>query len=138
MPSTKQRDTVTPEAFLANYLPEVQAIASTLRELVKATVPEVQERVALGWQLIGYRVPHGSRSRYFCFVAPLAHEVRLGFEYGVLLSDQAQLEGGGSQVRYVPSARSTRSSRRGSARPSPRRRWSLSHAEPVEPLQIVS
>jgi len=61
----------------------------------------VQERVALGWQLIGYRVPDGSRSRYFCFVAPLVHEVRLGFEYGVLLGDQAQLEGDGSQVRYV-------------------------------------
>lgn len=101
MPSTKQRDTVTPEAFLGSYSPEVQAIANALRELVKATVPEVQERVALGWQLIGYRVPDGSRSRYFCFVAPLAHEVRLGFEYGVLLSDQAQVEGEGSQVRYV-------------------------------------
>lgn len=32
---------------------------------------------------------------------PLAHEVRLGFEYGVLLNDQAQLEGDGSQVRHV-------------------------------------
>ena len=27
--------------------------------------------------------------------------MRLGFEYGVLLGDQAQLEGDGSQVRYV-------------------------------------
>lgn len=34
-------------------------------------------------------------------MAPLADEVRLGFEYSVLLSDQAQLEGEGSQVRYV-------------------------------------
>jgi hypothetical protein len=101
MPSTKQPDTITPEAFLGSYSPEVQTIASALRELVKITVPEVQERVALGWQLIGYRVPDGSRSRYFCFVAPLAHEVRLGFEYGVLLSDQGQLEGDGNQVRYV-------------------------------------
>jgi hypothetical protein len=27
--------------------------------------------------------------------------VRLGFEYGVLLGDQARLKGDGSQVRYV-------------------------------------
>jgi hypothetical protein len=101
MPSTKERDPVTPEVFLGSYSPEVQAVANALRQLVKATVSEVQERVALGWQLIGYRVPDGSRSRYFCFVAPLAYEVRLGFEHGVLLSAQAQLEGDGSQVRYV-------------------------------------
>lgn len=101
MPSTRQRDTTTPEAFLASYSPAVQAITNALRQLVEAIVPEVQERVALGWQLIGYRVPDGSRSRYFCFIAPLAHEVRLGFEYGVLLSNQSQLEGEGSQVRYI-------------------------------------
>lgn len=101
MPSTRQRDTVTPEAFLANYSSDVQAIASALRQLVKATISNVQERVALGWQLVGYRVPDGPRSHYFCFVAPQAGEVRLGFEYGVLLSDQSQLEGDGNQVRYV-------------------------------------
>jgi hypothetical protein len=101
MPSTRQRDTITPEAFLGSYSPEVQAIANALRQLIKATVPYVQERVALGWQLVGYRVPDGSRSRYFCFIAPFAQEVRLGFEYGVLMSNQTQLEGEGSQVRYV-------------------------------------
>lgn len=90
-----------PEAFLAHYSPDVQAIANALRQLVKATIPEVQEQVKLGWQLIGYYVPDGARSRYFCFVSPLADEARLGFEYGVLLGDQAQLEGDGSQVRYV-------------------------------------
>jgi hypothetical protein len=87
--------------FLASYAPAVQTIANALRQLVKVTIPDVQERVSLGWQLIGYRVPHGRRSRYFCFVSPLANEVRLGFEYGVLLSDQANLEGDGSQVRFV-------------------------------------
>jgi hypothetical protein len=102
MPSTRQRDTITPEVFLARYSPEVQAIANALRQLVKATIPDVQERVALGWQLLGYRVPDGIRSRYFCFVAPQVDEVRLGFEYGVLLGDQSQLEGDGNQVRYVP------------------------------------
>ena len=56
MPSTKQRDTVTTEEFFGSYSPDVQAIANALRQLVKATVPEVQERVALGWQLMTLRV----------------------------------------------------------------------------------
>lgn len=101
MPSTRQHATITPEAFLAGYSPDVQAIANALRQLVKAAIPDVQERVALGWQLVGYRVPDGYRSRYFCFVAPQADEARLGFEYGVLLGDQSQLEGAGNQVRYI-------------------------------------
>ena len=46
-------------------------------------------------------MPDGSRSRYFCFAAPLVREVRLGLEYGVLLGYQVQLKGDGSQVRYV-------------------------------------
>lgn len=101
MPSTKQRAIVTPDTFLATYWPEVQAIVNALRQLIKGTIPEVQERVALGWQLVGYRVTDGTRSRYFGFVAPLAQEVGLGFEYSALLSDQVHLEGEGSQVRYV-------------------------------------
>lgn len=101
MPSARQIATVTPETFLVSYAPHVQTIANALRQLVKLTIPDVQERVSFGWQLIGYRVPDGRRSRYFCFVSPLANEVRLGFEYGVLLSDQANLEGDGSQVRFV-------------------------------------
>lgn len=101
VPTTRKSDTVTPEAFLAGYSRDVQIITNVLRQLVKATIPDVQERVALGWQLVGYRVPDGAHSRYFCFVAPFANEVRLGFEYGVLLGDQAQVEGDGSQVRYV-------------------------------------
>lgn len=102
MPATRQRDTITPEAFLLGYSSDIQAIANVLRQIVvKATIPDVRERVALGWQLIGYRVPAGARSRYFCFVAPQAEAVRLGFEYGVLLGDQSQLEGDGNQVRSV-------------------------------------
>lgn len=101
MPSAKPSDSVTPEAFLAGYPTDVRDTANALRQLVKASVPDLQEQVRLGWQLIGYRVPDGARSRYFCFIAPLADSVRLGFEYGVLLVDQAQLEGNGSQVRYV-------------------------------------
>lgn len=94
-------DTPSPETFLAPYAPDVQAVAQALRRLVMASVPGVVERVVVGWQLIGYRVPDGRHSRYFCFIAPVAGSVRLGFEYGVQLGDQSRLEGDGTQVRYV-------------------------------------
>jgi hypothetical protein len=45
MPSTRQRDTITPETFLVGYSSDVQAIANVLRQIVKATIPDVQERV---------------------------------------------------------------------------------------------
>jgi hypothetical protein len=60
----------------------------------------VDEAVYVGWHLIGEWVREGRR--YFCFVAPFEDRVALGFEYGVLLANEAGLlEGGGSQVRYV-------------------------------------
>jgi hypothetical protein len=64
-------------------------------------VPNITEAVCVGWKLIGYRVLDRPGGRYFCFIAPLTDEVRLGFEYGVQLADQHLLEGSGSRVRYV-------------------------------------
>src|SRR5262245_11848174 len=77
----------SPEQFLAAYPPAIQALAEQLRTLIKRTIPNVDEVVYVGWHLIGYRVREGSRSRYFCFVAPSPDRVALGFEYGVLLSN---------------------------------------------------
>jgi hypothetical protein len=62
----------------------------------------VDEAVYTGWRLIGYRLREGRRSRYFCFIAPFVDRVALGFEYGVLLTnDASRLEGTGTQVRHV-------------------------------------
>jgi hypothetical protein len=93
---------LTPEAFLATYPPAVAALAEALRQLVKASVPTVAEAVYPGWKLIGYRLLDRPGGRYFCFIAPLVDEVRLGFEYGVELQPHRLLEGSGTQVRYVP------------------------------------
>lgn len=99
----RRRDVNVPDAetFLAIYPREVQALAQALRRLVVQSVPGAREAVRAGWRLIGYRVPDGPRSHYFGFIAPLADSVRLGFEYGVRLTEQAGLEGDGSQVRFV-------------------------------------
>ncbi|HEY3232584.1 MAG TPA: DUF1801 domain-containing protein, partial [Roseiflexaceae bacterium] len=86
----------------AAFPTEIQELAERLRQLVKRTIPNTSEAVYPGWRLIGYRQHDGGRSRYFCFVAPLPDRVVLGFEYGVLLSnDSGLLEGDGTQVRYV-------------------------------------
>jgi hypothetical protein len=95
-------DRPSPEQFLAAFAPAVQEIAQWLRELVVSAVPNVSEAVYPGWRLIGYRQMDRPGGRYFCFIAPMPDHVRLGFEYGVLLSDQhGVLEGSGTQVRYV-------------------------------------
>ena len=92
----------TPEQFLAAFRPEIGALADRLRALIRQAVPNITEAVYPGWKLIGYRQLDGGKSRYFCYVAPYSDHVRLGFEYGVLLSDAAGLlEGAGTQVRHV-------------------------------------
>jgi hypothetical protein len=95
-------DRPTPEQFLATFPTEIRALADQLRALITQTVTEVDEAVYTGWRLIGYRLRDGRRSRYFCYIAPFEARVTLGFEYGVLLSNDAGLlEGTGTQVRYV-------------------------------------
>ncbi len=77
-----------PEALLAGYPQPMRAIAESLRVIVRRAVPDAVERVRPGWRLIGYDVPAGPRRpRYFCYVAPEAEHVHLGFEYGVFMSD---------------------------------------------------
>jgi len=100
--ASKSIDAPTPEEFLAGFAPAIQELAGQLRQLVRQTIPNLAEAVYPGWRLIGYREVDGARSRYFCYIAPLADRVQLGFEYGVHLTDPAGLlEGRGSQVRYV-------------------------------------
>ena len=95
-------DRPTPEQFLAPFPAEIRAVADQLRALIMQTIMAVDEAVYTGWRLIGYRVRDGGRSRYFCYIAPFEDRVTLGFEYGVLLSNDAGLlEGTGMQVRYV-------------------------------------
>jgi hypothetical protein len=95
-------DRPTPEQFLATFPDEIRAHANQLRALIRRIVMDVDEAVYPGWRLIGYRVRNGRRTRYFCYIAPFEDRVTFGFEYGVLLNNDAGLlEGTGTQVRYV-------------------------------------
>jgi hypothetical protein len=51
------------------------------------TVPDVKERVRVGWRLIGYDLRIGRRSVYFAWVFPEAEHVHLGFVNGMLIDD---------------------------------------------------
>jgi hypothetical protein len=59
-------------------------------------VPNAVERFRPGWGFLGYNAP-----AYFAFLMADRHGVRIGFEWGVLLSDETHLlSGEARQVRY--------------------------------------
>jgi hypothetical protein len=99
---TKSPSPVTPEEYLAPLPRAVRAAAHDVRALVVECLPGAVERVYTGWNLIGYRIPDGSKSRYCCYLYATPERVELGFEYGRLLTDPDRiLEGEGTQVRKI-------------------------------------
>lgn len=90
------------DEFLEPYTPEIKKICEELRAVISSLPVDTEEKVYIGWKLIGYRVKNGSKSHYVGFIAPLKNEVRLGFEYGINIKHSAvPLEGKGTQVRYI-------------------------------------
>ena len=93
-----KRSEVSVEDFLGELPPPLRRLAEAARKRILATVPHATERVRPGWRLIGYNAP-----AYFAFISCDADHVRIGFEWGIMLTNHAGLlEGTGSQVRYVP------------------------------------
>ena len=91
----------TVEQFLSTYPHDVQELALKTRELVKAIVPDVQERVYEAYKTIGY----GSGTKMdamFCYIAPMKDRINLGFYRGTVLPDaEGLLEGTGKLLRHV-------------------------------------
>ncbi len=98
-------DTFPPDDFLAPFSPDIREATETLRAVVKRAVPDVLERVRLGWNLIGYDLPVGRRTVFFAYIAPEPIHVHLGFEFGTLMADpDRRLEGAHlnlKKVRYL-------------------------------------
>ena len=85
------------DELLSTCTPRARRLTEAARRRILRVVPEAVEKLRPGWGLIGYNAP-----AYFAFIAPGRDAVRIGFEWGVMLSDPNRLlEGGGSQVRYV-------------------------------------
>lgn len=95
-------DGLPPEAFLAGFSDEIQALAETLCSVVRRAVPDAIERVRPGWRLIGYDMSVGRRTVYFAFVAPEPIHVHLGFEHGIYMADaNRRLEGAHLRLKKV-------------------------------------
>jgi hypothetical protein len=76
--------------------PHVRRLAEGARKRILEVVPNATEKLRPGWGLIGYNAP-----AYFAFIVAAPGQVRIGFEWGVMLPDpKGVLEGDGSQVRY--------------------------------------
>ena len=93
------------EVFLDDFPPPMREIAVRLRAIVRRELPEAEERIRLGWRLLGYHLPVGRRRTIFtAWVGPERKHVHLGFPMGVLLDDvEGVLEGRGitKQARWL-------------------------------------
>jgi len=93
------------EVFLDDFPPPMRAIAERLREIVRRELPDADERVRIGWRLLGYHLPVARRRTIFtAWVGPERKHVHLGFPMGVLIDDPAEaLEGRGitKQARWL-------------------------------------
>src|SRR5688572_27373841 len=93
----RRPDDVSVSEFLSGFDPRLRRLAGAARKRILTAVPHATERVRLGWRLIGYDAP-----AYFAFISLEGNSVRIGFEWGVMLTDPSGLlEGTGTQVRYV-------------------------------------
>lgn len=95
-------DVFPPEALLESYPPPMRDIAQAFRAIVRTAMPDAIERVRVGWRIIGYDVPFGRRTAYFCWIMTEPVHVHLGFTYGVLMRDpDALLEGDIARARWI-------------------------------------
>lgn len=87
----------TIDELLSICTPKTRRLVESARARIQSIVPGATEKLRPGWGLIGYNAP-----AYFAFIVPERDALRIGFEWGVMLSDpRGLLEGTGSQVRYV-------------------------------------
>lgn len=87
------------EAFLEKFSEPVRDLASSLIDIVSTAATDAKMGVRVGWGCVAFTHP---RVGYFAGVFVAESQVRVGFEFGVLLDDPARsLTGTGSQMRYL-------------------------------------
>jgi hypothetical protein len=94
---------MTVDDYLAQATPEVQALIQALRNRVKKILPDVEERVYPGWQIIGFRVHQGKRGAHMGYVAAHKDFATIGFQHGAILPDPTGVleDENLKQVRFV-------------------------------------
>jgi hypothetical protein len=89
------------DRLLGPHVPPVQAIARTLRGVIRAEFPGVDEKVDFGNKLIGYGRSMKVRDLLFA-VMPHAAHVNLQLADGATLPDPTGIvEGTGKRIRHV-------------------------------------
>lgn len=87
---------------VVGFDPDIQSMATALRELIAKTMPGVTEVPWVKQKIIGYGVGPKKMSEHFCYIAPFKKHVNLGFFYGADLDDpQSLLEGSGKLLRHI-------------------------------------
>jgi hypothetical protein len=87
------------QEILKPHTREILETVSELRDFFKEEFPSLIEKGYPVWKGIGYS---DSKSGYLCAIFPLDAEIKLGFEYGIILKDKDKvLHGDGKQVRYL-------------------------------------
>src|SRR6516164_521162 len=89
--------------FLAGLPAEVREIVSTLRDVVRRTVPQAEESML--WGGLSYHRPEvGGRVKgAVCLIVVKGGRVRLDFIHGFRLADPCGLlQGDGASKRFIP------------------------------------
>ncbi|GBF39836.1 DUF1801 domain-containing protein [Leptospira johnsonii] len=85
--------------ILKPHTKNILEIVSSLRNKIQKDFPEFEERGYPVWKAIGFR---DKNSGYVCGIFPFEKNVRLIFEWGVLLKDPKKiLLGDTKQIRYL-------------------------------------
>jgi len=85
--------------ILKPHTREILEVVDELRNFFKEEFPSLLEKGYPVWKGIGYS---DSKSGYLFAIFPSESEVKLGFEYGIILKDKDHLlHGDGKQVRYL-------------------------------------
>ena len=85
-------ESVPPEALLENASPPMREVAEWLRGLIRRTLPEAEERVRVGWGIVGYDIPVGRRrTAFIAWIWAQPEHVHLGFPQGHLMRDPGGL-----------------------------------------------
>lgn len=95
---TKDNSEIISE-ILKPHTKKILEIVNSLRTKIKKLFPEFEERGYPVWKAIGFR---DKNSGYLCGIFPFEENVRLIFEWGILLNDPDQiLLGDTKQIRFL-------------------------------------
>lgn len=90
------------EDVIAEAPDDMKQIAHALRTLLADVMPGITEVPWAQQKIAGYGVGPKKLSEHFCYIAPYAKYVHLGFMYGADLDDPESLfEGTGKLLRHI-------------------------------------